>query len=159
MGTNFYWKAEGKVTTPTGTIDVREFFALVELRMDVRVHIGKRSAAGLYCWDCKQTLCRGGAHRIHFFATDKDKDWFEACPLCGQSRKDPKDATTHTGVEPCMSFTWAQDPAMVRNFCEAHLKEPIMEDEYGQTLTGGEFLRMLKDCPIEYTDFVGTAFC
>lgn len=40
MGTNFYFSNGG--------------------------HIGKRSAAGWYCWDCKQTFCVNGEEHVHY---------------------------------------------------------------------------------------------
>ena len=36
MGTNYYWKDKHENC---------------EYEDDIQVHIGKRSAAGLYCWD------------------------------------------------------------------------------------------------------------
>ena len=41
MGTNYYLKGHRGDDNP-------------------KYHIGKRSAAGLYCWDCHITLCKGG---------------------------------------------------------------------------------------------------
>lgn len=46
MGTNFYLKGHRGDDDP-------------------KYHIGKRSAAGLYCWDCRITLCKGGESAIH----------------------------------------------------------------------------------------------
>ena len=68
MGTNFY-----------------EFKDGVEGR-----HIGKRSAAGLYCHDCGVTLCARaydrwekkeveGEEAVH----QGDSFWYDACPKCG----------------------------------------------------------------------------
>ena len=53
MGTNYYVKTD-----------------------DGEVHIGKRSAAGWYCWDCRQTLCKG---RVHY-----GDGYFDRCPICGK---------------------------------------------------------------------------
>ena len=53
MGTNFYWIVTGTAAVPS---DVK-----VPIEEDSpEVHIGKRSAAGPYCWDCGVTLCEGG---------------------------------------------------------------------------------------------------
>ena len=57
------------------------------------VHIGKRSAAGLFCLDCMAALNPVGNHAVHF-----GHELLEECPICGK----PKDQ-----VEYAMSFTWA----------------------------------------------------
>ena len=80
MGTNYYIRGK----------DVEE------------VHVGKRSAAGLYCWDCNMTLCIEGPGRIHqgckkWVSNEKKCDgthhgscdgghWFDSCPSCGKNR-------------------------------------------------------------------------
>ena len=37
-------------------------------------HVGKRSAAGWYCWDCKQTLCADGEHNVHHTKLEPDEE-------------------------------------------------------------------------------------
>lgn len=49
MGTNYYARGYRRIAD-----------------MDPQYHIGKRSAAGLYCWDCGKTLCKDGESGIHF---------------------------------------------------------------------------------------------
>jgi len=44
--------------------------------------IGVRRSAGLYCWDCKLTLCKGGDEAIH--KKGDDSLWHEKCPRCGK---------------------------------------------------------------------------
>jgi len=85
MGTNFYLNENGK----SGQ------------------HIGKRSAAGLYCWDCRITLCMGGPGNVHHGDSryreeapttgwcptcrrDTATAWFKACPMCGKKPVDEK---------------------------------------------------------------------
>jgi len=138
MGTNFYRK--GYIHTD-----------------DPRFHIGKRSAAGYYCWDCKVTLCKGGKDRVHY-----DDDWYDKCPICGKEPKDegwnssagrelgfnktkPK---TKTGVASCSSFTWARELGKIRK----------IQDEYGKHFTREEFQEMLLECPIQYHDSMGQEF-
>lgn len=85
MGTNFY-------------INSKKFD-------DVSGHIGKRSAAGYYCWDCHLTLCAEGPGKVHYgcrksrpleVVTNKEfcspgscdgGHWFEECPACGAKPK------------------------------------------------------------------------
>lgn len=161
MGTNFYWKVEAKL--PSGeSIDLD--------RDSPMVHIGKRSSAGWYCWDCHVTLCADGEARLHY----GNGGMHDHCPKCG---KEPKrtpgmtgpvavelgfaepETVRPTGVQGAASFSWAQDPDMVREVCKARPAEAIIEDEYGRALTGAEFLEMLAaNCPIEFTHFVGVVF-
>lgn len=162
MSTNFYWKVEKQIL-PTG--DEVEYE-----RMDPAVHIGKRSAAGLFCWDCGVTLCSGGISKVHH-----GYEFLKECPKCGMAKNGKKDNNAPalvelgfspprsgrpSGVTGACSFSWAQDPVRVRLICSDHLDDELIEDEYGRPLTCGEFLEMIAtNCPIEYTDSVGVMFC
>lgn len=169
MGTNFYWKTgplDGdEMSLPTGG-DIENGFD----SDDPRHHIGKRSAAGLYCWDCNQTLCMGGNRSIHAGRGD----WHGVCPICGKGATDegldagpvalelgfagPRPIRP-SGVRGCSSFSWAQDPVRVREVCEANLEKAIVVDEYDREYTGNQFLGMLAaNCPVEFTDSIGRRF-
>jgi hypothetical protein len=139
MGTNFYIKGHRNNDDP-------------------KYHIGKRSAAGVYCWDCGVTLCAGGASRVHY----GDK-WLEACPKCGKlPGKEPLDQSCagreigfnkaepkkKTGVSSCSSFTWARDLGSIKKIV----------DEYGTEYTLKEFESILSECPIQYRDRIGKEF-
>lgn len=139
--------------------------------MDPGVHLGKRSAAGLYCWDCRRTLYHGGEEMIH---RGEDQGWFERCPLCGKGpelgtrigrsaaielglamprKKRPR------GVAPCSSFSWAQPPEEVRAFMEANTRRRVVVNEYGDVMTARGFLSMVEsNCPIQFVHFVGSWF-
>lgn len=118
-------------------------------------HIGKRSAAGMYCWHCDVTLCPGGNSGVH--DSRYDGKWRTTCPKCGASPDD--DPTKGCVPAATSSFRWAQDPAEVRAKCEAAIERPCVVDEYGETFTGGEFLRMLRaNCAIEFTESIGQYF-
>ena len=151
MGTNFYW-ADAKPKK----IDT----------MDPEWHIGKRSAAGLYCWDCGITLCKTGNEDIH-----KSRSMFyEKCPKCGgKPHKEgwnssgglelgfakTKDLGT-SGVCSVSSFSYAQDP----NTVEQALKEKkAVIDEYGRKYSALRFKKeVLCMCPVKYTASVGKWF-
>lgn len=166
MGTNFYWiDSTFKNEDEDDELDVFED--------EYRRHIGKRSAAGLYCWDCKVTLCPGGEERIHY--GDGTAHWHKTCPKCGappvqEKLGDPEPISVELGfarpkeerpegVRGAASFSWAQDPAKVRMRCETAGDDVIIEDEYGRKMSGLEFLRMLQaNCPIEFTHHVGVRF-
>lgn len=124
-------------------------------------HIGKRSAAGRYCWDCKVTLCKQGESFVH-----RDAEWFDKCPKCGKSTKAKKGLSTSsagrelgfnkgefkekTGVCSCSSFSWAIYPYK--------LKGESVVDEYYSEYTIEEFQQILKECPIEIFHSIGVDF-
>lgn len=67
--------------------------------------------------------------------------------------------TPPEGISGAASFSWARDPAEVRAVCSANVDRLVVVDEYGRTMTGGQFLSMLRcNCPIEFTDSVGREF-
>jgi len=115
-------------------------------------HIGKRSAAGWYCWDCNVSLCKDGDSAVHTSTRDK---WYDKCPICGKGidKEDLNNSTVgrelgfnksrpkrKTGVSSCCSFTWARDLGRIRK----------IQDEYGRHYTKEEFLEVLEECPIEF---------
>ena len=125
-------------------------------------HIGKRSAAGLYCWDCKTTLCVEGEERIHY-----ESKWHKTCPKCGAEYEeeglDKSSAgrelgfnkgpySEHKGVKSISSFTWAIEP---QDFI-ADVDE--IWNEYGDKFTREEFMEILDNCPVRYTDLIGREF-
>lgn len=132
MGTNFY--------TQTGQ------------------HVGKRSAAGMYCWDCGVTLCQG---RVHY-----GDPFYDGCPKCGRKRDNEGLGNSSagrelgfnksvplakTGVRSCSSFSWASEPSSLEGFA-------VIEDEYGRRYTKREFQDVLEECPIQFTDSIGVEF-
>lgn len=146
MGTNYYvrgWKSGD--------------------HMNPKFHIGKRSAAGLYCWDCGVTLCKGGKKSVH----SGESKWLKSCPMCGKKtiteglfdgaagrelgfNKTP--FGKKTGVSSCSSFSWCMRPG------EFLKKNVIIWNEYGETFTKDEFLKILEECPIQYQNSIGQWF-
>lgn len=127
---------------------------------DPRYHIGKRSAAGFYCWDCHKTFCIGGEEGVHY----SENKWYDKCPICGKSRDSEsltsssvgrelgfnKDAPKpKTGVKSCCSFSWARDLGKIKHIV----------DEYGTEYSLEEFKDVLNECPIQYKHSVGMVFC
>lgn len=144
MGTNFYYRDKTKQL----------------------IHIGKRSAAGAYCWDCHITLCKGGDDAVH----TNDSDWHTACPVCGKKYKPESLEESATGrelgfnkhkphvkkgVSSCSSFNWAVSP---QDFFLTIRPEHI-EDEYGHKYNFKHFVDVLKECPIVYYQSIGADFC
>ena len=138
MGTNFYIK-------------------------DDDIHIGKRSAAGWFCWDCGITLCMQGKEGIH---KCKPENWHHVCPLCGNSKDAEsitqsatgkelglnKDEQKKTGVTTVCSFTWAF------NILKHSLPDNVIVDEYGEEYSPEEFQKILKSYPIQYYSAIGQEF-
>jgi hypothetical protein len=152
---------------------------------DPQFHVGKRSAAGLYCWDCRVTLCAGGEDQI---ASGKSP-WHETCPRCGKSQTEEtleassagrelgfnkSEPEAKTGVRSASAFTWAMDgetfarilvPATECPTCHQSLPAPGTEhpyepicDEYGRLYTGEQFGAVLAECPIVFHAMVGVEF-
>lgn len=142
-------------------------------------HIGKRSAAGLYCWHCNLTLCKGGNDAVHMGKSQ----WHEACQRCGRlpvkdsissgaaARElgfDKSPFSKKKDVASCSSFSWAMNPGdawglLVAGKCPCcdqlfQEQDKVIEDEYGDLYTLEEFKQMLEECPIQYTHSVGKDF-
>ena len=141
---------------------------------EVAFHLGKRSAAGWYCLDCRVTLCMGGNDKVH----DGPTLWYPTCPQCGawrhaetltesaagrelgwnQSTPGPK-----TGVASCSSWSWGVDPASWRELAVMAARggadDPyLVEDEYGDLFTMAEFEAVLSECPMQFTEHIGVDF-
>jgi hypothetical protein len=142
MGTNFYWLGH-------------------QHEYGIQHHIGKRSAAGLYCFDCGTTLCHNGIQGIHTGLGD----WLATCPSCGKARKDESITESAPGVElgcakrngkpsglrSASSFTWTllkhkREIEALRDYSS----KPVIVDEYGREYTAREFLDELQWCPVEF---------
>lgn len=149
---------------------------------DPKWHIGKRSSAGSYCWDCMVTLCKGGVSGIH-----RDCDWHEVCPVCGECAKEDtlKELSASSfrefgeegrikkiGVKVCSSFSWAMNPDFYKSIIKDNLTlrsrvdnlkigevNKVIVDQYGRKFTISEFEDLLKECPIQYTHNVDKWFC
>lgn len=162
MGTNFYWIKEYREIERAQEQGDEDFD-----RMSPEVHIGKRSAAGLYCWNCMISLHEGGESWVHgpperygMFGgmfDDALRRWksmkmLNECPKCGAER-----GSEH--VRSACSFSYAQSPARVKKRCDQSLDEPCVVDEYGEEFTGEQFLEALEHCPIIKTSMIGEVFC
>ena len=129
-------------------------------------HIGKRSAAGMYCFDCGISLCIAGWKRVHY--SSGPQEWYSKCPKCGKEPEKEdlgisaaglelgfnKNTTQKkTGVQSCSSFTWAISTSKLEK-----LPDPIIKDEYDRHYTKELFFEMLSSYPIHFTDMIGKEF-
>ena len=133
-------------------------------------HIGKRSAAGMYCWDCGVTLCAGGEGDIH----SGHSVWHDECPVCGASRADEpleksavgrelgfndEQPQPKKGVRGCASFSWDIKPDEVERIIASDKDgEAVVVDEYGREYTYEQFQAVLSECPVRRTDSIGRNF-
>ena len=142
MGTNFYWADAYSQDYENG--------GQADSDSDVKVHIGKRSAAGSWCWDCGVTLCREGTHEVHNRGTRYDQ-----CPTCGKTggaalaggtggvelgfNETPRN---QAGVGSCASFTWTMYSHKTRlhQMRAAGDQTKYVISEYGDLYTAAEFL-------------------
>ena len=124
-------------------------------------HIGKRSAAGFYCWDCGISLCKEGDQMVH-----SGVGFYNSCPMCGRPREMEKIENSAAGrelgfnknpfkkkdgVKSCSSFNWAIYPVLIR-------RRRKIKDEYGRVYSRAEFNAMLTECPIQFFDSIGKEF-
>lgn len=128
----------------------------------IQYHIGKRSAAGRYCYDCGSTFQKGGTADVHRVSGGQA----DVCPCCGKAPDDTKEQYSPAMVElgfqkPCdikpsgiagaSSFTWT----MMRHKWDLEKKinhkRNAVVDEYGHKFTAKQFLAMIeRTCPIQF---------
>lgn len=159
MGTNYYLKGHCHNDNPI-------------------YHVGKWSRAGLYCYDCKLSLCKGGESQIHN-STSED-DWYKQCPNCKKKpQKELNNPDEIRGVWYCGSFRFAMPANLialylnitVNNYNKTSAEEleklrlklgypkPMFEDDTQQVLTREQMVKIVNDCTIKYYDSMGNVFC
>lgn len=134
---------------------------------DPAFHIGKRSAAGIWCWDCGVTLYIGGVGELN---GKGDAGWYDKCPQCGKSRDDEELSNSSagrelgfnksnpikkTGVKSCSSFNWAMCPSILEKLPTRG--KPI-RDEYGRFYSLKDFYAVLSECPVRRYGSIGNWF-
>jgi len=178
MGTNFYWKDPARINGRP-VEDEDEDSPLI--------HIGKRSEAGLYCFDCGVTLVyndvvagfdRSAGNSRNKLVHTSQAYQSNTCPQCGESetqetletsaaglelgfRDGSPTAEERRGVRSCSLFGWAQDPGwVIAKLLELQDESGgIAVDECGEEYNAYAFLRVvLVACPLWFTDSVGTSF-
>lgn len=146
-------------------------------------HIGKRSAAGHFCWDCGMSSTNiakdnwskkeyvYGTDAIHFGGfkehtlNDEPTD-LEYCPLCGKpfELEEINSMFVELGFSKqpnrsnntTCSFSFAVSPYVLSNVMSN--ENICVIDEYGRELTKEEFKEVIQNCGVKYYDFVGEDF-
>ena len=134
MGTNFYWRKIPQEFQKYQN-NVYEVVSCYDARDSVLKHIGKRSGAGLYCYDCGTTLHRLGTDYVH----SGEGDWYPKCPICGREGS------------PMCTFRWTfmKHKWLVQKLANEGCTEKLIIDEYGDEYTPLEFLGEVET-PVEF---------
>lgn len=161
MSTNFNWRRNVNIPVEMLPKKIQKFAqrvkdACADKDFDderMLVHIGKRSMAGYYCFDCGTTLNTEGTKQVHSghgYGYD-----YDACPVCGgvYDKFDKKGS-----VKGCCSFTWtlmahfelikAMSKPAVMMVMQLSCNGAVIEDEYGSPYTAKEMLKDVKSYPI-----------
>ena len=136
MGTNFYWKEIPKEFEQyKANVKRCSVYGFDNNNENVLKHIGKRSGAGLYCYECGTTLNKLGTDHLH----DCESEWYERCPICGREGS------------PLCTFCWTfmKHKWLIEKLAHEGCKEKCIVDEYGDSYSPIEFLQEVNT-PTEY---------
>jgi hypothetical protein len=162
MGTNFYYAED--LEKYNERMDAKSD-PLQENYDEYEGHIGKRSAAGPYCWNCNITLCKQGEEEIH----SGKGEFYNTCPICGSAKQKENMSNSAAGRElgfangapkiktgnaSCSSFTWAMKPSHFDRLNPG----TIFYDEYRRKYFREEMLDMLSECPVQFYNMIGKEF-
>jgi len=132
MGTNFFYLEDEK-----------------------KVHIGKRSSAGIYCWDCHCSVPADKPsldHPRYICPNCKEEFMGEALVDSSAGRElgfNKGPFKVKTGIKSASRFSWATKEIPV---------DAKIVNEYGEEFTFDQFHEMLKECPMQNTEMIGKEF-
>ncbi len=150
MGTNFYLRYESQ-------------------EYERGIHLGKRSAAGMYCYGCNISLVTGmpGGLNVQNPHMGEGKN-YRACPICGARQSgnfyNPELFT------PTAEQTDREEKYVVRYSCSfgfaippeelsAYTQDVLVVDEYGTVFSMHEFRRdVIEKAAFLFTHHVGQCF-
>lgn len=133
--------------------ELEQFAKTPEISLEDFSHIGKRSAAGLYCYSCNAWFHDPAG------CDERPKEQRTSCKYCGAEHKPgmnratsvelgfskPETLRPESGVEGTCVFSWANWPDEVYNIArQAPAEMPLIVNEYGKTMTGKEFIDMMR---------------
>lgn len=159
MSTNFYWTK----VQPWFIKNAKQIIYDIKTECENPiVHIGKRSAAGLYCSKCGCVSHRHGTQDVHnsgpdlsillrrSYSSEKERQraWerekaiydFVECPCCGESFLDAEGKHGENIISVC-SFTWGlmKHKELIQELVRIGCKEKLIRDEYDCLMTPAEF--------------------
>jgi len=115
------------------------------------MHIGKRYAAGVWCWDCKKRVTSIGDIYI--------------CPKCGRQERqlsfnsafrelgfDETSPKKHTGIDGASGFTWYTGGKTIDAVKRKLRRSIFVKDEYGKIYPIRKFWDIFKDVIEEKTE-------
>lgn len=162
MTTNFYLKEDFKNLYP---IEREELL------------IGKRAAAGHYCWGCRRILIHCWSMNAHslvhsslksvtdFMGTTHNVERLSECPSCGKEYEkegwngavgrelgfNETKPTEKAGVKSTGSFMFAlRFQESFKLFNSLNNNRKVIIDEYDKEYTLKEFFSILSECAIQY---------
>ncbi len=139
---------------------------------DYEGHIGKRSAAGLYCFDCDLHLgCGSKTQRCHQCGLVHVQQHKMTGPVAVELGFEKPSPLPTSGVHGCSKFTWDMHRAEVSTAIEAAKgacptcerkhddAAKVIENEYGDLFTFDEFMeKVVEACAVQSTDSIGRHF-
>ena len=137
MGTNFYWKQIPKEFEKyKANVEKISVYGFDNNNENVLKHIGKRSAAGKYCYHCGVTLNKYGTDHVHNY---EYSEWYERCPICGREGS------------PICTFRWTflGHKWLIEKLAHEGCRQYLIVDENDEEYTPLEFLQAVNT-PIEY---------
>lgn len=161
MSTNFYWRQNVSFPIELLPKRIRPFATLVQTAitssdyMDdaVLIHIGKRSMAGFYCYDCGTTLNKEGDRQVHYGSRGYDDPWLDNCPICHSKQGE-------NNVQGCCSFTWtalghrellkALSAPKIVMALKLMGTDKLVENEYREHFAAAEFYKEAMANPIQF---------
>jgi len=116
-------------------------------------HIGKRSADGIWCWDCKKRVIKGVCSFCGKSKIDTELLYNPALRELGFDRSKSKN---HVGIDGASSFCWCTGEYGLGNTVE-EIKDNLkrrrkVKTEYGDIWTIKKFWNMFKDVIREDTE-------
>lgn len=137
MGTNFYWKSIPKEFEKyKANVERHSVYGFDNNNENVLKHIGKRSGAGLYCYECGTTLNKFGTDHLH---DCEYSEWYERCPICGRE-----------GSSICtFRWTFMKHKWLIEKLAGEGCRQYLIVDENDEEYTPLEFLQAVET-PIEY---------
>lgn len=120
-----------------------------------KIHIGKRYAAGRWCWDCKIRIIEGDIYRCKHIEewAKKSNKAITYNPVMRELGFDKSRPLKHNGIDGASGFIWQVGEyglgASVEEVKQSLSRRRRVVTEYGKRLEMREFWDMFNDIIIE----------